>query len=91
MEKKQKKAGKRLILECKAQGYPNPAVTWYKDDESVTQNSNITYEAHSIVISQLWIEKTVVEDSGVYFCKAENIHGTETKSVEVTVISELNI
>lgn len=60
-----------LNLTCIAAGYPQPNVTWYKDD------SEIEDEGSSFLV----IREVQLSDRGVYFCNASNILGSAMSSL----------
>ena len=79
------------ILNCSADGYPTPQVTWSK------MNSQLPVGRHVVEASGALILKDVRPgDEGVYSCKAKNLLGSVDASAKLTVqckytITEHNI
>ncbi|XP_067659130.1 basement membrane-specific heparan sulfate proteoglycan core protein-like isoform X2 [Haliotis asinina] len=61
--------GGPATLSCDAQGYPNPAITWTKQDGDLPRE-------HSITDGELSIPRVREEDGGTYMCQAANRYGT---------------
>ena len=75
--------GEVTNLTCQAEAKPPPIVTWLKNGQKITNSSRVTlfsstYEDR-LVTSELVINDTKYEDSGVYTCVIDNTMG-ETKS-----------
>lgn len=64
-----------VTLPCKVAGYPQPVITWYKNDD-VIQGEGSQF---------LKIKEIQFEDRGNYTCTAENLLGTARLSFKVTV------
>ena len=64
-----------VTLPCKVAGYPQPVITWYKDDH-VIQGERRQF---------LKINEIQFEDRGNYTCTAENLLGTARLTFNVTV------
>ena len=68
------------ILNCSADGYPTPQVTWSK------MNSQLPVGRHVVESSGALILKYVRPgDEGVYSCKAKNLLGSVDASAKLTV------
>ena len=68
------------ILNCSADGYPTPQVTWSK------MNSRLPVGRHVVESSGALILKYVRPgDEGVYSCKAKNLLGSVDASAKLTV------
>ncbi len=79
-------AGDTLRLECVVTGDPNPAVTWIKDDVSLSSSSpqiSITISPEGMAV--LSISSITVEDSGVYLCNATNIASNDFQIFNVQI------
>ncbi|KAM7409728.1 hypothetical protein PAMA_001291 [Pampus argenteus] len=77
--------GSDVTLPCHAQGYPEPQVTWRREDGSLLFNrphghGTITQSRGGLHITNLW-----VEDEGVYVCEAHNHFGKIQTQVSITV------
>ncbi|XP_078322930.1 limbic system-associated membrane protein-like [Crassostrea virginica] len=71
--------GGNVSLTCKARGYPEPQITWYK----VEDNQEETFVGSG---QQLSITEIRREDAGVYKCTAFNGIGTkDTREIEIFV------
>ena len=56
--------GERLLLYCKAEGYPIPTVQWYENNASIPQQTSQTY-----------IVSTDTSGTTVYTCEGKNNAG----------------
>uniref|UniRef100_A0A8C9SLU5 Neural cell adhesion molecule L1 n=1 Tax=Scleropages formosus TaxID=113540 RepID=A0A8C9SLU5_SCLFO len=72
--------GEDLQLECMAEGFPTPVVTWTKSGENLPNHSSIENFRKRLVIPK--INK---DNEGIYVCKAENSAGETTHEFHVTV------
>ncbi|CAK6971319.1 hemicentin-1 [Scomber scombrus] len=77
--------GSNVTLLCHAQGYPEPQVTWRREDGSPIFNkpnrhSTITQSRGGLHITNLW-----VEDEAVYVCEAFNHFGKIQTQASITV------
>ncbi|XP_062579508.1 fibroblast growth factor receptor-like 1 [Saccostrea cucullata] len=77
--------GSKLRLRCKGPGDPKPFITWYKDGEKITRKD---IRRLKVKPNYLLIVKPRVEDSGVYACHRQNIHGEVWKNYTLTVKTE---
>ena len=60
----------QLYISCNARGKPKPIVTWYKDGHVIQANTSGEY----------FVNSTLKEDAGKYYCVAENEVGNVTSS-----------
>uniref|UniRef100_A0A8C1CSL7 Myosin light chain kinase, smooth muscle n=2 Tax=Cyprinus carpio TaxID=7962 RepID=A0A8C1CSL7_CYPCA len=77
--------GSAARFDCKIEGYPDPEVVWYKDDQPIkeTRHFQIDYEEDghcSLVISEV-----CPDDDAKYTCKAVNSLGETTCTAELMV------
>ena len=86
--------GNTVNINCVANGFPVPSVTWSKDDTVLINDSRTTvYEEMVVqggipfVKSVLQICSTEVVDSGDYNCTADNEFSKDTISFKVTVVT----
>ncbi|XP_023213276.1 hemicentin-1-like isoform X2 [Centruroides sculpturatus] len=70
--------GAQFTLNCEARGFPTPTVTWYHNNEKISEEQQISGGKSSF--TKLHAEN---EDSGIYTCIAQNSVGE--KKVEVSV------
>lgn len=81
-------------LNCKAEGEPNPIVTWYRNDKPiVTANDNPTSHRMLLPSGQLFFLRVIHNrhnkpDVGVYYCNATN---PETGAAAVSRTAILDI
>eukprot|EP00105_Crassostrea_gigas_P030825 XP_011453280.1 PREDICTED: collagen alpha-5(IV) chain isoform X1 [Crassostrea gigas] len=73
------KENNTVILPCKVNGYPSPAVTWSKDGDVTAINKGL------MTVNGLVLVDVHVGDTGNYTCKAESILGVQEKVVELIV------
>lgn len=64
-----------VTLPCKVAGFPQPVITWYKDDDVIQGEGRQLLE----------IKEILFEDRGNYTCTAKNLLGTARLSFNVTV------
>ncbi|XP_073708043.1 myosin light chain kinase, smooth muscle [Garra rufa] len=77
--------GSAARFDCKIEGYPDPDIVWYKDDQPIkeTRHFQIDYEEDghcSLVISEV-----CPDDDAKYTCKAVNSLGEATCTAELMV------
>ncbi|KAM5180992.1 contactin-5 [Mantella aurantiaca] len=70
--------GKEVIMECKPQASPKPAISWMKGDRAVRQNKRVAV----LPDGSLRILNTSKSDEGKYTCRGENVFG----SAEITTV-----
>ncbi|XP_009996158.1 PREDICTED: hemicentin-1 [Chaetura pelagica] len=70
-----------VTLQCEAEGYPAPEVSWHKDGQQITES------IRRRVLSTGGLQIVFVQpgDAGQYTCIAANLAGSSTASVELTV------
>ncbi|XP_069798458.1 hemicentin-1 [Narcine bancroftii] len=74
---------KTVILQCVANGIPNPTITWLKDGRPVnTARGNIKLEFAG---HKLQIVNALLEDAGRYTCVATNAAGEAQKHIRLSV------
>ncbi|KAG8003177.1 Hemicentin-1, partial [Nibea albiflora] len=77
--------GSNVTLPCLAEGYPEPQVTWRREDglplsQRPRAHGTITQNRGSLHITSLW-----VEDEAVYICEAHNHFGKIQAQARITV------
>ncbi|XP_022238520.1 Down syndrome cell adhesion molecule-like protein 1 homolog isoform X13 [Limulus polyphemus] len=65
--------GTKLLIHCKAEGYPKPSVWWEKRNQETTGRMQVM-ENGTLVITEVQIK-----DAGQYFCLADNGVGIPLK------------
>lgn len=73
------KETENVQMPCKANGFPQPMITWYKNGHPIEQDERYFGER------SLELERVQFQDRGVYTCTAENLLGRAELSVNVTV------
>lgn len=78
------KMGLPLQLECKVTGTPPLKISWYKNDNAVTETRNmmIAFDGSMAVLEIL---STTCDDDGVYTCEVQNDAGTKSCSTILSV------
>lgn len=76
--------GDKIILQCIASGYPEPAIEWYKDRLSIQHNPDY-HRNYDNGLCTLSIEETFAEDSARFSCKASNCVGTTETTCMLSV------
>lgn len=74
---------KPLTLECEAQGYPPPSLTWLKDGVPVRNGNSVGVLEQG---SKIEILSAAVSDSGRYVCVATSIAGEKQVKYDVKVL-----
>lgn len=84
--------GEQINLKCKVEGYPFPQLFWTKDDKPLMASTRFTtnYEPNTgdCDVSFNFVKFV---DTGVYKCRAENIHGYDETFLNMLVIDVPNI
>ena len=68
-----------VTLPCKAAGFPQPVITWYKNGHRIDD------QRKQFKIRDLEIVDIQFADRGIYNCTAENLLGRVELSVNITV------
>lgn len=76
--------GDKIILQCVAKGYPEPAIEWFKDQLSIQHNPDYHRKCENGLCT-LSIEETFAEDSARFSCKASNCVGAAETTCMLTV------
>ncbi|XP_065505206.1 hemicentin-1 isoform X3 [Caloenas nicobarica] len=74
--------GTAVSLECKAQGVPEPGITWMKDGRPLVSGGNIAilHDGHL-----LQLQNAQVSDTGRYVCVAANVAGLSDRKYDLNV------
>lgn len=79
------RTGKKVRLHCQFQGEPQPTITWYRNESVLLPGADrldITTEPTSSVLE---ISQVVLEDTGIYTCRAVNEAGSAITSANFIV------
>lgn len=83
--------GKLVIMECKVKACPKPEITWTKEGNVITENSQIQLfevaigDAYTI---RLELSEPNLEDSGLYRCNIKNILGEVNANLTLNIESK---
>ncbi|KAK7481945.1 hypothetical protein BaRGS_00026853, partial [Batillaria attramentaria] len=78
--------GSSINMTCRVTGKPDPIITWYKDNQTVTG------DRYTIMPSgDLNIEPVVLSDAGSYTCEAQNVYNTTSAEGFLLVRRETQI
>lgn len=74
-----------VTLECEVRGVPLPAITWYKNGESILSSRQVQYvdRGHFLKLSRVQ-----VSDAGRYICRVTSVAGTAEKVYMLDVYGE---
>ncbi len=79
--------GENIEITCNITGIPPPEVMWFSAEQTITPGDRYdiitTTETTTLIIKE-----SVVEDTTEYTLKLENPAGSDTFTVQVTVIGE---
>ncbi|KAM3915384.1 hemicentin-1 [Leptodactylus fuscus] len=70
------------FLECKSDGIPTPAISWYKNGQMIAKSTNIRILERGQVLN---IDNVQISDTGEYECIATNVVGQDRKKFLLTV------
>ena len=89
--------GQDYRMECKAEGYPPPVMSWFKDEEKLyscqrdCSNGGYLIRENRVsnkTVSSLTINRAKSSNSGNYSCTATNSLGSQKQSVQLSVFSK---
>ncbi|KAF3836506.1 hypothetical protein F7725_029064 [Dissostichus mawsoni] len=69
-----------VFLSCPSAGVPPPTVTWYKDEQALSQGSGIVISPDDGTLN---IDRITAEDQGLYTCQATNERGSAESSAYI--------
>ncbi|OPJ77524.1 hemicentin-1 isoform B [Patagioenas fasciata monilis] len=74
--------GNAVSLECKAQGIPEPGITWMKDGRTLVGGGDVAilHDGHL-----LQLQNAQVSDTGRYVCVAANVAGLSDRKYDLNV------
>jgi len=70
-----------VTLQCEAEGYPGPEISWHKDGQQITES----IRRRILSTGALQIVFVQPGDTGRYTCVAANLAGSSSSSMELTV------
>ncbi|XP_006001437.1 vascular endothelial growth factor receptor 2 isoform X2 [Latimeria chalumnae] len=71
-----------IEIRCKVEGTPKPFITWFKNNETLIENSGILLQDQNSTLS---IQRVTKEDGGFYMCMACNDLGCATSETLIAV------
>ena len=82
--------GSPLTLPCTSRGSPPDTFTWRKDSGPMLQSTSITTVEHTsttaVFHASYSIDGVTLDDSGSYTCTVTNPIGSDSETINVTVI-----
>ena len=84
MEPKETRVGTTTVMECLAQGSPQPKLTWFHDGEPLVLSQRHFFTAEDRL---LVIVETKTSDAGEYTCEMSNTLGTIRGTSTLTVVT----
>ncbi|XP_009075123.1 PREDICTED: myosin light chain kinase, smooth muscle isoform X2 [Acanthisitta chloris] len=77
--------GSAARFDCKIEGYPDPEVMWYKDDQPVKESRHFQIDYDEEGNCSLTIAEVCGDDDAKYTCKAVNSLGEATCTADLLV------
>lgn len=77
--------GSAARFDCKIEGYPDPEVVWFKDDQSIRESRHFQIDYDEEGNCSLIISDVCGDDDAKYTCKAVNSLGEATCTAELIV------
>ncbi|XP_026643874.1 myosin light chain kinase, smooth muscle isoform X2 [Microtus ochrogaster] len=77
--------GSAARFDCKIEGYPDPEVVWFKDDQSIRESRHFQIDYDEEGNCSLTISDVCGDDDAKYTCKAVNSLGEATCTAELIV------
>ncbi|XP_006884284.1 PREDICTED: myosin light chain kinase, smooth muscle isoform X4 [Elephantulus edwardii] len=77
--------GSAARFDCKIEGYPDPEVVWFKDDQSIRESRHFQIDYDEDGNCSLIISDVCGDDDAKYTCKAVNSLGEVTCTAELIV------
>ncbi|XP_006259476.3 myosin light chain kinase, smooth muscle isoform X1 [Alligator mississippiensis] len=77
--------GSAARFDCKIEGYPDPEVIWYKDDQSIKESRHFQIDYDEDGNCSLTISEVCGDDDAKYTCKAVNSLGEATCTADLLV------
>ena len=84
---RQEDDGNRLIFECELSGHPKPDVSWFRQDEKISEDDRTVIKTTETQVGTfmvvLELDDVVESDAGLYKIKAKNSHGEVAASINL--------
>ncbi|XP_039476218.1 hemicentin-1 [Oreochromis aureus] len=78
--------GENITLPCTARGFPQPTVTWRRQDgRQILMRTDSHSKAMQLENGHLLIQSVWLDDEGLYICEAKNQFGTIKSEARVSV------
>nr|XP_045002835.1 myosin light chain kinase, smooth muscle isoform X1 [Jaculus jaculus] len=77
--------GSAARFDCKIEGYPDPEVVWFKDEQSIRESRHFQIDYDEDGNCSLIISDVCGDDDAKYTCKAVNCLGEATCTAELIV------
>lgn len=77
--------GSAARFDCKIEGYPDPEVVWFKDEQSIRESRHFQIDYDEEGNCSLTISEVCGDDDAKYTCKAVNSLGEATCTAELIV------
>ncbi|KAL4218272.1 hypothetical protein ACF0H5_023008 [Mactra antiquata] len=77
--------GTTVSFGCKVVGFPNPTVTWYKDDDVIKTGARAKVDADESGIHSIKIADISKCDAGIYKIRASNLEGSSSSMLYIAV------
>lgn len=75
-----------VVMFCQIKSFPNPTITWFKDNQIVS-NSKYSMESLGILsFSNLTLINVTIMDSGNYQCRGNNTAGNVSSSEAILIV-----
>ena len=82
--------GDSLTLSCTSRGSPPDTFTWRKDSDPIVQSTSIATVTHdsttAVFRANYSIDSLTLDDIGTYTCTVTNPIGSDSETIDVTVI-----
>ena len=84
---RQEDDGNRLIFECELSGHPQPEVTWFRQDEKISEDDRTVFKTTETQVGTfmvvLELDDVVESDAGLYKIRAKNKFGEVAASINL--------
>lgn len=77
--------GSTVTFSCKVAGFPEPNITWYKDDDVIETESRAKIESEESGVHSIKIADVSKCDAGIYTIQASNLEGSSKSMLYISV------